>query len=211
MKKPTVLNIVSLMHGDGGKYIATNLAYFLKRYAAKDENLEIALIDANRYDSTLASNLEEKTISDLTTQLKFNLTKYKLNKDEDLEEFKKVISGEYDFVIISTEIENLEFVNNVCKNKTSILVFKGNKANNSKIDDNIKMIKDNFKYAVVNCPEKTVKVTESLKENNIKVIGRIIYNELTLDNVNILKATKITKIKYLKNFKRIALLKKKAR
>lgn len=215
MKKPTVLCIVSLHHGNGGKYIATNIAYALKKYSAKKTNPKIVLVDANKYDSSLARSLEirpEKTkdkevLNELTTQLKFDITKLTLNNEESLEEFKKTINGDADFVVISTEIENFEFVDKMCKNKTNILVVKANSTNNSKIDTNIEMIKKNFKYVVINCPEKTIKITKSLKDNNIKIIGRTIYNEKTLDNMNISKSKKINKIQNLNNFKRIALIK----
>lgn len=214
MKKPTVLCVVSLHHGNGGKYIATNIAYALKCYAGKSENSKIVLVDANRYDSTLAQNLEirnENTNSQvenrLTTCLKFDITKFRLRDENSIEEFKQIINGNSDFIIISTEIENFGFVDNLCKQKTNLLVIKPNIANNSKIENNIKMIKEKFKYVIVNCSEKTVKVSPVLKQNNIKVICRTLYNEYTIDNVNIKKATKIKKIKSLSNFKRLALIK----
>lgn len=215
MQKPTVLCVVSLSHGNGGKYVATNIAYALKRFASKDANPKIVLVDANQYDSTLAKSLEvspEKTndgqtLNELTTCLKFDVTKFRLKDESCVEEFKQIINGDADFVIISTEIENFKFVNNLCKQKTNILVVKTNAVNNSKIETNIEMIKKEFKYVVINCPEKTVKISSILKQNNIKVIGRTIYNEYTIDNVNIKKATKLRKIKHISNFKRIALVK----
>lgn len=210
MKKPIILCIVSLQHGNGGKYIATNIAYAIKKYTNKKSKPKITLVDANSYDSSLASNLENKNnLTDLTTQLKFDITKLTLNNEKRIEYFKKIINGEdnNDYIIISTEIENLDCINSLCKNKTNILVVKANAANNKKIDSEIEMLKKEFKYVIINCPEKTVKITKCLKQNNIKIIGRTIYNELTLDNVNIQKSTKIKNIKNIKNFKRIAYLK----
>lgn len=203
-----VLGIIPLLNGNGGNYIATNIAY---EYAEifKDQNKKIALINL-RPNNDLAGNLVIKSQekNDLATHLKYNVDL--INNITNKESFDRV-RAIYDILIVVLDFKQLELFNSFTKKKTSILILKRNRNNLKKISENIQAIKNNdIKYAIFNCFEKTNKIDFTiLKENNIINIANIPYNELTIDNCDIEKSSNIKKIKNIKIFKKVACLKLK--
>lgn len=196
-----VIGIIPLLKGNGGNYIATNLAYsFSNTFKQKKK---IALINM-REQNDLAGNLIIGN-DGVTNHLKFNIDLY---NESDIETFNRV-RAEYDVVIVVLDYENLELFNSYTKKKTNILVMKKNRNNLKKLQNEIEKIKNsNIKYSIFNCPEKTNKINFNiLKENEITNIANIPYNELTVDNCNVESAHKIKKIKHLKPFSRISFLK----
>ena len=200
-----VIGIIPLIIGNGGNYIATNIAY---EYANifKKQDKKIALIDM-RNSSDLGLNLIVNK-DELTTHLKFNIDLYSnINTKESFD----AVRSSYDIIITVLDFEQLKLFNSFSKKKTSILVLKKNLSNLKKLEENIDAIKEsNIKYSIFNCPEKTNKVNfKLLKENGIINILNVPYNEFTVDNCNIEYAKKINKIKYIKLFKRVNFIKVK--
>lgn len=202
-----VIGVIPLLKGNGGNYIATNMAY---EYASifKKQDKKIALVNL-RPENDLAGNLIESKVEDeLTTHLKYGVDLIENISDKD--KFESV-RAEYDIVIVVLDFEQLELFNSLVKKKTSILVLKKNRNNLKKLTENINTIKENnIKFSIFNCPEKTNKINfDILKENNIINIMNVPYNELTVDNCNIEESRNINNVKYLKMFKRVNCIKLK--
>jgi hypothetical protein len=201
-----IIGIIPLLNGNGGNYVAVNMAYEYADIFKKQEK-KIGLVNL-RPNNDLAGNLIVKSNQDneLATHLKFGVDL--INNITDKESFDRV-RAIYDILIVVLDFEQLDLFNSFAKKKTSILILKRNRNNLKKITENIQKIKDSdIKYTIFNCPEKTNKISfDILKDNNIANLANIPYNELTVDNCDIEKSSKLEKIKNIKLFKKINCIK----
>lgn len=202
----TIIGIVPLIQGNGGNYVTVNLAYEYSEIFKK-QNKKIAIINMRKNKTVSDKFIISINKDESTTHLKYDIDLFENIKNK--KEYDK-IKNLYDIIIVELDFNQIELFNSFAKNKTMILILKRNINNLKIVEENIAKIKENFKYYIFNCYEKTNKIDFNiLKENNIINILKIPYNEFTVDNCNIEKSHKLNKIKYIKLFKKIIFTKVK--